>query len=268
MYLPRRLGPLLTGRPLFVGRSTPKSKAMNNSIFIALPAFGQMNCSRTTFSLMALAKALLKSNTDYYFSDNSFPDIAESRNMLTTIWYDRTQSEHMLFIDADMDFEPQLVMDMLAFDKPLVGCLYPKRTYPLSFVGRPTAGEQVTDKGFLKVEGIGFGVTLIRRDCIEAMLNSGNATSDNRLANHAAGAMLKGLGIHRLIRAFDRIEVETGYLSEDMAFCKRHRDSGGEVWASVGHKITHIGPHGYSGCYAEAVATAPQYGAWTAQAAA
>jgi hypothetical protein len=50
------------------------------------------------------------------------------------------------------------------------------------------------------------------------------------------------------------IEPETGqYLSEDYAFCRRHRDLGGEVWADVAARYTHVGPHAFTGSLIEAM---------------
>ena len=44
------------------------------------------------------------------------------------------------------------------------------------------------------------------------------------------------------------IEPETGhYLSEDYAFCRRWRDLGGEVWADVEARLTHVGHAAYAG---------------------
>lgn len=219
---------------------------------MAMPAFGQTNCSQTTRSLMALAKALMATGREYYFGTQSFPDIAELRNIFLTIWFDRIDASHMLMVDSDMDFEPQLVLDMLAFNKPLVGCLYPKRTLPIEFVGRPLKGKPNTEGGFLEMEGVGFGVTLIRRDCVQTMLDSQEAVSDRRLDNHVYGPMLKEQGVVRIIKAFDNIETETGKMAEDLSFCRRYRESGGQVWAATHHKVTHIGQYGFSGKFVPA----------------
>lgn len=196
---------------------------------------------------MALGKALLANGYSYYFGTQSFPDIAELRNIFTTLWYDRIDADWMLSVDADMDFEPQLVLDMLAFNKPLAGCLYPKRTLPIEFVGRPMKGKPNMQDGFLEMEGIGFGVTLTHKDCVKTMLESGSAASDYRLDHHVSGVMLKEQGLTRIIKAFDKIETETGVMSEDISFCHRYRDSGGQVWAATHHKVTHIGQYGFSG---------------------
>lgn len=221
-------------------------------IFIALPAFGRQNFTPTTSSLMGLARALLRDGHDFYFSTLSNSTIDELRNAMTTVWYDAVpDSEWMAQVDADMDFEPELITDMLKFGKPLMGCLYPKKTYPLDFVGRGVKGPARVIDGFMEMAGIGFGVTMIHRSCITMMLESGQARSDEKIDRHTAGDILKGYGSKRIIRAFDPLEDETGRLSDDMSFCRRYRNSGGEVWAATHHRITHVGQHGYTGRYAD-----------------
>jgi hypothetical protein len=224
------------------------------SIFIALPAFGQTATTHTLASLMALAKVLIANGYDYYFSDYSYPDIADSRNMLTTIWHDRSEAAWMLQVDADMSFEPQLVLDMLECGKPLVGCLYPKKRYPIEFTGSWGAlGKPKLEDGFMQVDRIGFGVTLIHRSVIAAMLESGQAQVSSP-TRHVAGRLLKDFNLTRVIKAFTTVEVDGEPLSEDYSFCHRYTQSGGEVWAAIGHRITHVGQHGYSGRFADQLA--------------
>lgn len=219
-------------------------------VLIALPAFGRINCTETTMSLMALPPKLAAKGIGYYFATQTFPDIGELRNMLLTLWYDRLlDAEYCLMVDADMGFSPELVLDMIAFDQPLTGCLYPKKTNPIQYVGRGKSGAipQQSNRGFIEVDGMGAGVMLIRRDCVTAMLEQGAAKSDDRLATHTAGPLLAEWGVKRIIRAFDPIETETGRLSEDISFCRRHQQCGGTVWANGNHRITHVGPYGFSG---------------------
>lgn len=218
-------------------------------VLIALPAFGRINCTETTMAVMSLPPALYSRGIGYYFATQTFTDIGELRNMLLTLWYDRLlDAEHILMVDADMGFAPELVLDMFAFDQPLVGCLYPKKTNPITYVGRGMSpGPGRVDRGFIEVEGAGAGVLLIRRDCVAAMLEQGAAVSDDRLATHTAGPLLAEWGVKRLIRAFDPIETETGRLTEDLSFCRRHRECGGTVWAAGHHRVTHVGPYGFSG---------------------
>ncbi|MDE2096888.1 MAG: hypothetical protein KGL39_06535 [Patescibacteria group bacterium] len=217
-------------------------------VFIALPAFGQQNFSLTTSSLMALSKALLANGWDYYFTSQSFPEIAELRNMLATIWYDRTEAEFMLMVDADMGFEPKLVLDMLAFKRELVGGAYPQKQQTARFsLQRKKGGEVIGDH--MEVEGIGCGVMLIRRDCMKKLVENGKAQSDHRLAYHTSRGKLEELGCDRIIRAFDKIELEHGILSEDYSFCKRVRESGMSIWANIGYNVSHVGAHAFTACF-------------------
>lgn len=217
------------------------------SVFIALPAFGHQNSSKTTASLMALAKVLVAHGYDYYFVEQSLPDIADLRNILTTIWFDKTKADHILQVDADMAFEPQLILDMLAFDKPVVGALYPQKNLPIRFVAKLHDNRPSPVNGHLQVQGVGGGVLLIRRDCIEGLIEAGAVKSDERIAFHAAGSTLSRLGVTRMIRVFDKIETERGPLSEDYSFCHRYTDIGGEIWANISHPITHVGNYGFTG---------------------
>lgn len=216
-------------------------------IFIAAPAFGMTFTGGTTASLVNLAARLAAERILNGFATLTFPDIAELRNMFLSIWYDKVGTSHILFIDHDMSFRPELVMDMLAFDKPVVGTLYAKKTFPIQCVGSALEGEQIMEGGFIKLEGVGFGVTLIRRDCIDAMIAKFPEIIDTQLERHTAGQMLKDQGLSRLIRAFDPILSEERRLSEDFSFCKRHRDSGGDVWAATHHEVIHIGQYGFKG---------------------
>lgn len=219
-------------------------------IYISLPAFKQVNLTPTTSSLMALGKALLAAGHDWYFSTHSYPDIAESRNIQTTIWMDRTDAEWMLQVDDDMSFEPELVLDMLRFNQPVTGVLYPVKAGPLRFVGELLPEPYERRDGFMAVKDTGAGLFLTHRSAIAAMLENGAAVSDSKIGMHSAGELLGQLGISRIIRAYDPIETERGKLSEDKSFCRRHRDCGGTVWANIEHPVTHYGLHGFSGTFA------------------
>lgn len=227
-------------------------KIMNKQqVFIAVPAFGQQNFTLMTSALMALAKALLANGWDYYFTCQSFTGIDELRNMLSTIWYDRTQAEFMLQIDADMAFEPALILEMLEFNKAVVGAAYPQKKLETKFVMRlKKDGQEVGNH--IEIDMIGAGILLIRRDCMKALLDSGEARSDHRLAFHTSREKLEQLGCDRIIRAFDKIELEHGILSEDYSFCHRVKNVGVEMWANIGHNVSHVGPHVFTACFKDA----------------
>ena len=213
------------------------------SIMICLPAYGQSNSAQTTESLYTLAQFLGFNQIRNQLSWYSAADIVEVRNLFLTTWYDtQPQFSHLLFIDADMGFPPELIRDMIKFDKPLVGTFYARRQMTPSIVGASLhADHSLKDvvQGFLPASYVGGGVMLIQRKMIKEMLQKMPHLSD-ALPSVLANATTAPLT--RLIRAFDCILKDDRRLSEDVSFCARWRDFGGEIWANVNHKISHVGP--------------------------
>lgn len=225
-------------------------------IFIAVPAFGQIITATTFLTTHAVRAHLGSKGIGGGISTLSFPDIAELRSMFTTIWYDTMpNSSHILFLDADMGFAPDLVTDMIMLDEPLVGSIYPQRKLPLSWAGSGTGTTTTQRRGdFMEVEGVGFGCTLIRRDCIAKMIEKYPELIDTRLQLHPAGETLRQTGTNRLLRFFEKLDLpDRGVVSEDLSFCIRWRQAGGQVWAAIGHKISHVGPYDFAARYLDVI---------------
>lgn len=231
------------------------------SVFIFVPAYGESITTTTFLSIYATVMTLAQMGIATKIMAESNPEISEARNIVTTIWYESIPTTHMLMVDADMGFEPKLIVDMLEVNEPLVGTLYRKKTeevgwagsgYPMDGMLSKVAGAHLHPGNFLEVEGVGMGITLVRRDCIANMLAKLPAIEDYTIsnANCARGDGLAARGIKRLIRCFDPLHFpERGRLSEDLSFCVRHRMAGGKVWAAIGHDITHVGRKAYTGSF-------------------
>ena len=222
-------------------------------VFIAVPAYGGTNSSQTTSTLLGLTRLLVTNGMAGGFGTLSFPDIEEIRNIFLTIWYDKIITSYLLMVDADMGFDPNLIMEMVSIDKPLVGALCPKRKLPIEFAGRAKMGPCQVINGFMEVDGVGGAIMLIRRDCVDAIMNKYPELSDEiTIKNHAAKDLFEEHKLTRLIRGFDKLAVHGETFSEDLSFCIRHREAwpgGGQVWGNITHKVTHVGPHEFSGCY-------------------
>lgn len=229
---------------------------MAKNVFIFIPAFGQIITATTFLTTHALRQHLAAKGIGGGISTLSFPDIAELRGMAMTIWYDAMPDvDYFLQIDADMGFDPNLVTDMIMFDEPVIGCIYPQRKLPLSWAGSGT-GEATTQRrgDFMLVEGVGMGCTLIRRDAITKMIEKFPELIDTRLKLHPAGETLKQAGAHRLFRFFEKLDLpERGVVSEDLSFCLRWRECGGQVWASIGYRMSHVGPHDFGARYLDLI---------------
>lgn len=177
----------------------------------------------------------------------SCSDIEDLRNLMVTLFYYlQKEASHVLFVDKDMHFSPALVWDMLKFDKPVTGCYYSRREFPPSVVGRSLTEEDHIENvvdGFQKVEGVGGGVLLIRRSAIKDIITKFPDLIDKSMKHPVAG-QLKAYNLTNLLTIFAKMTVpEIGRLSEDLSFCNRWRQCGGDVWANIRHPIGHIGPY-------------------------
>ena len=184
----------------------------------------------------------------------SLPDIELSRNLFLSVWFDKTPCDYFVSIDDDMEFPPDMLEAMLALDEPLVGAIYPKKSYPIQFVFNGDLSpdkriEHPQDERFCQVEGMGFGCTVIRRDAIDTMLSHGLPFQTKNIDKLGINASIQSIGgISRLLRPFDRLTGVDGVpISEDLSFCKRWSQTGGKIWAAQGWEIGHFGPHVWRG---------------------
>jgi hypothetical protein len=239
-------------------------------IGIATPAFGEIFYTPYVQSLYRLMRAFEQRKWQSSFASIAYADIAESRNFLLTRWYDKSDATHLLFIDADMGFPAELVLDMVDFGKPVTGVVYPKRQIDLgriaelsatgtpapraiarghNYILRRRRGLSIAmpQKGFMQVDGCGAGVLLIARTAIDTMLAKMPQLGDTTARTNSPLAA----NLDRLIRAFEPLRVDGALLSEDFSFCHRWNRCGGEVWVNTAHTIEHIGLHRFNGRYAD-----------------
>ncbi len=223
------------------------------NLFIALPLYGGSVLTETAMSLIQLSQTLMSHNIGCKFGSLSFPDVVEVRNIFCSIFFDKTpMATHCLMIDGDMNFDPQLILDMLDSEHPVVGIIPTKKKLPLEFVGRALPEEPEPVNGFMRVDGCGAGILMFSRECISEMLLKMPEISDPfPIDRHPASELILAQGLTRLIRPFDPIvNMTIGRLSEDLSFSNRWiYGCAGEVWANIHHEVGHIGRHEYKASY-------------------
>lgn len=217
------------------------------NVFVFVPAY-RGNITATLFEAShRLMSAMMSKGVPASVGTYSWPDIADLRNMILSVWYDTMPgSSHLLFIDDDMGFPPELILDMLTFNEPVVGVIYPKKSVSRIWCGSGIeAGEY--RPGFIEVEGVGAGILLIQREAISRMIER----YPELIGDYMTVDEMKVVGATRTLRFFDCEETPKGKISEDISFCRRWRDIGGVVWANVAYEIQHTGPWTFSGCFAK-----------------
>lgn len=234
-------------------------------LVVATPCFGGMVTQRymqSAIGLLQLGTASGLAISLELLGGDSL--ITRSRNTLVSKFLDKPGTTHLLFVDADIGFDPQQVGRMLMFDVDVVAGMYPLKlhdwspaaltraregeaveTAPLRYVGVPCEGDSFRQRdGFVTGLFAGTGFMLIKRRALEAMASAYPET--RYTATHADATPSGSANQYALFDSM--IESETGhYLSEDYTFCRRWRDIGGEIWLDTQGTLLHIGPYEFAG---------------------
>jgi hypothetical protein len=189
--------------------------------------------------------------------------ITRARASLVSQFLDDPTATHLLFIDADIGFEPDQVLRLIECGAEMCAAVYPiklidwdkvrktietARPNPsaaaLRYVFEVDDPSAVIEKaGFVKVRYAGTGFLMIRRDAVERMCAHYPQLQYKR--DHSLDA---GVASGNRFALFECTIGEDGtYLSEDFAFCKRWTDMGGEIWADLTSKLNHVGPMAFRG---------------------
>jgi len=190
--------------------------------------------------------------------------IQRSRNTLLATFLDTPTATHLLYIDADIGFDPAQVERMLGFDQDLVAGMYPLKlidwssqavqraqagesldSAPIRFVGSPCEGRDLERRdGFVTGLYAGTGFMMIRRQALMRLIEAYPQT--RYTATHTRSTTHRSNHLYSLFDCM--IEPETGhYLSEDYTFCRRWRDIGGRIWLDPTGRLYHVGPHDFVG---------------------
>lgn len=178
-------------------------------------------------------------------------DLCDNRNTIAAHFYANPDYTHALFVDADVSWEPGAILRLVSHPVDFVLGAYPKRSEgegypikklpgPIEFVD-PRTGKYHPN-GIAKIAGGPGGLMRISRACIEKMIA---AHADEWYGQPQVEPIKKAWDLFQ----FSIIDHER--ISEDMNFCRKWRDLGGDVWVDPHLKLHHHGGKTYSGCFAE-----------------
>ena len=199
--------------------------------------------------------------------------ISRARCHMVAYMMANPQATHLMFIDADINFDCLDILHMLQHDKDIVVGAYPKKDLnwsamsshmkenpDLSVEGLKNLGANYalnfdwnynednkpilkTQNGLIKLKDAATGFMLIKREVIMKMIEAYPELYFNNDLN------LDPEFEKWTYLFFDCMhEQETKrYLSEDYAFCRRWQAIGGEVWLDPCISLDHVGHFTFNG---------------------
>jgi len=219
------------------------------SIHIAMPCYDMVKIP-TMISMVKLVKELTHAGLKFEINTMKSPYIAYARNILTARFLQRDE-DHLLFIDSDLEFEPECVLKMLITQKDVICTPYRVKTNEPESVKYTVS---ISDPKNVKIFGPGLveinsgpaGMMLIKRTVFKKMIkdypekeikvNTNEATFPNDM---------------KVYNFWDSNFKDGVWKGEDIYFCDLARQSGFKVYANLDSTLTHHGSFGYKGKYGD-----------------
>ena len=207
-------------------------------VHLSMPCYGGMLTESTFMSYIKWANTARQLGIDWTLETMVNESlISRARNTLTAKFLEMPETTHLMFIDADIGWEPWHLLVLLNRDVDVIGGLYPMKTMPIKWVVNGFTGAEEGPDGLQEVSKAGTGFLLIKKHVFEKM----NA--------HPAVKQYKNdIGLdpkydQYLKTYFDTAVRQNRYYSEDWTFCENWRDLGGKIWMDKRVLLRHTGTY-------------------------
>jgi len=258
----------------------PIEELRKRKLFLATPMYGGMNAGMFTRSVADLAAMCANYGIQlqmYFLFNESL--ITRARNYCCDEFM-RSESDHMIFIDSDIGFNPQDVLALMALQTlepekyEIIGGPYPKKCiswekikqavdkgvadadanvlekYVGDYVFNPKGGSQTISLAEpVEVLEIGTGFMMVTKAAMQKF--SKTYPEYMYLPDHVRTAHFDG---SREIMMFFQAEVDPAtkrYLSEDYWFCQKAQKANIKTWLCPWMKLQHVGTYIFGGSLAD-----------------
>lgn len=225
------------------------------NLMIGTPMYGGQCTAHYTFSNLNLARIAkdYEINLNYQFTISESL-ITRARNSIADTFIDSNCS-HLLFIDADISFEPNDVIKLLNHNLDIVCGGYPAKLIDWNSVHNAAQSgvnpsdlfrhaspfiynkinNEVQHGNLIEVKESGTGFMMIKKSVFEAL----SPYMNSYISNHFNSS-------GKRIKEYFSTMIDDGMLmSEDYFFCRKWRDIGGKVFVDKSVNLSHIGSHVY-----------------------
>lgn len=168
--------------------------------------------------------------------------ITRGRNNLVAKFLANEKATHLMWVDADIKWDPESVLRMVLYNAGVVCGLYPMKGIPIRYVLNAMPGGRRIGP-LMEVSTSGTGFMLIKREIIQKLIEVMPETKYKDSLN--LGTQYEP----HMYALFDTMVDENGhYLSEDWTFCKRVREKLNiPIWVDTEIKLDHSGTYNFPG---------------------
>jgi hypothetical protein len=206
-------------------------------VHICMPCYGGMLTESTFMSFIRFSNTARQLGLDWTVETLTNESlISRARNTMTAKFLNSPNSTHLMFIDADIGWEPWHLLLLLHANKDVIGGMYPLKSLPVKWCVNGFNGAKTEEDNKLQeVSKTGTGFLLIKRHVFEKLD-----------AHPAVIPFINDIGLDPALNKhmrtyFDTAVREGRYYSEDWTFCENWRDIGGEVWVDKRVLLKHSG---------------------------
>lgn len=212
-------------------------------IHFAMPCYGG-NVSEGTFASF-MNWTILAMRYNIAFSLDTMVNeslIPRGRNNLVAKFLANKQATHLMFIDADIKFNPESILRLALHDTTVACGLYPMKGLPIKYVLNIIPGARQLGSLY-EVSTAGTGFMLINRKVIEELIEAMPELQ------YVDSLSLGEQYAPHMYALFDTmIDENKHYLSEDWTFCKRVREViHRPIWIDTEVKLDHMGAYKFEG---------------------
>ena len=207
-------------------------------VHICMPCYGGMMSEQTFMSFIKWANVARQLGMEWTVETMTNESlITRARNTLTAKFLQNKDSTHLMFIDADIGWEPWHLLVLLNRDVDIIGGLYPMKSLPIKWCVNGFDGAETGPDGLQEVTKTGTGFLLIKRHVFEKL----NKHPAVKPFNNDIGLPTE---LNQYMKTyFDTAVRENRYYSEDWMFCENWRDIGGRVWVDKRVLLRHVGTY-------------------------
>ncbi len=236
-------------------------------LYVATPCYGCQMTKGYLASLLALQAECMRRGMECMVDFVGNESLVERARNVLAARFVRSSATHLLFVDADIAFQPESVFRLLDSGRDVVTAVYPKKSIDWARVRRALAdgspeplaqtgldfninilGTARTTDGFVKVLDSATGFMMISKPAMQRMYDAYRdelyAVNDIVSPNDTSATAVKD---YVALFACMIDPITRRFLSEDYSMCRRWQALGGEIWVDLATPLAHVGTHVFRG---------------------